>query len=60
VLDGIVDVAPFVRQLALEDRRIAGEVARFVVEAYAGRPTTDRTLQMIRLDLARRLEACGF
>ena len=59
-LPGIIDVKPFLMQLAPEDRRIAGEIARFVSEEYEGEFATDKTLNKFRLDFIRRLDVCGF
>jgi hypothetical protein len=59
-IEGILDVKPLLMQLAPEDRRIAAEIARFVSEEYEGKFATDKTLKTFRLDLARRLDACGF
>ena len=58
--ESVIDVSGFVRGLREEDRRIAGEIARFVCEAYEGRPATDKTLNLFILDYGRRLDACGF
>jgi len=60
VEEGIIDVKPFLLRMAPEDRRIAGEIARFVSEEVEGKWATDSTLKMFRLSFARRLDACGF
>lgn len=56
----ILECAPFINQLAPEDRRIAGEIARFCLEEIEGKPATNSTLTQFRLTFARRLDACGF
>jgi len=59
-VDGIMDLRTFVSALAPEDRRLAGEIARFVSERYQSCPATDKVLNTFRMDLMRRLELCGF
>ena len=56
----LFDLAPLIGSLAPEDRRIAGEVARFVFEEFETKPATDKTLAMFRLSFLRRLNALGF
>lgn len=56
----ILDAEPLILHLAPEDRRIAAEIARFVAEEYENAPASDVTLKLFRLNLARRLDACGF
>jgi hypothetical protein len=58
--DGVLDVSPLILALAPEDRRVAGEIARWVVERYFSDPATDATLRRFREDLLRRLSSVGF
>ena len=58
---GVLDIEPLLRMLRCrEDRKIAGEIARFVAEEFVDAPATDKTLGLFRLHLLRRLDACGF
>jgi|GEM_PF-6584790 len=60
-LEGILDVAPFVRALNdRTDQTLAAEIARFTAEEFEGKPATDKTLNTFRLQFLRRLNACGF
>lgn len=56
----ILDVKRFVRSFAVVDRTTAAEVAIWVSEEFHGRFATDKTLNLIRLNILRRLDACGF
>ena len=58
--ENLFDLAPLVDSLAPEDRRIAGEVARFVFEEFEAAPATDKTLALFRVSYLRRLNALGF
>jgi len=58
--ENLFDLAPLVNSLAPEDRRIAGEVARFVYEEFEQKPATDKTLALFRVSYLRRLNALGF
>lgn len=59
-VDGIIDVSRFILSLNPEDRRIAGEIARFTAEEFEGKPATDKTINTFRLQFLRRLDAVGF
>lgn len=56
----ILDVVPFIKNLAFEDRIIAGEIARFCEEEIHDKFATDKNLKIFRLSFIRRLDACGF
>lgn len=56
----VLDVSNFVRGLREEDRYIAGEIAHFVAEEYVGKFVTEKTLNLFKIDFARRLYVCGF
>ncbi len=58
---GIVEAAAFVRSFPdRADRTLVAEIARFCAEAIEGKFATDKTLNLFRLDLLRRLDAVGF
>lgn len=56
----IIDAAPFIKQLRVEDRFLAAEIARFEFETIKDEPATDKTLNTFRLSFLRRLSALGF
>lgn len=58
--EGVLDVELFLRSLQPPDRVKAAEVAMWVAEEFAAKPATDKTLNMFRLNLLRRLDACGY
>lgn len=62
VEEGIFDVSLFIKRLAPEDRRIAGEIARFCSEEFEGgsTPASSWTLEQFKTKFIRRLDACGF
>lgn len=56
----VLDAGPFVLALAPEDRYVAADVARFTFEEFQDAPATDKTLNLFRLHLLRRLDVVGF
>lgn len=58
--ESIIDVAPMIRSLNKEDRYIVAEIVRFVYQYYDSKYATDKTLNLFKLELIKRLEDCGF
>lgn len=56
----VFDLVPFVRSFPPEERRLVGEVARFVFEEFEDAPATEKTLNVFRLTFLRRLSLLGF
>lgn len=58
---GIIEAARFIRCFPdPADHAVVGEIARFCAERIEGEFATDKTLNVFRLRLLRRLESVGF
>ena len=58
---GTIDVEGFLNMLrSREDRKIAAEISKWVLEEFLDIPASDTTLKKFRLHFLRRLDSCGF
>lgn len=57
---GMIDISRLIGKLDPHDRFLAGEIAKFVMDSFQGKPASDKVLHDFACHYLRRLDACGF